>query len=111
MESFGSPLNEADKLVPESQLDSLVGPFAYYRSEVFRSAILRSDLMRVQREYPMSEGYSLRAPGPDERPCHGGPNEFSVYLESFRCRFRLPLIDLVINLCDFYQISLSQLSP
>ncbi|CAH8313288.1 unnamed protein product, partial [Eruca vesicaria subsp. sativa] len=69
------------------------------------------DLIQWRKDYLLPSSVFLRVPGSSERLSICRPGEVAVYEAFFESGFRGTIPSLIVDLCDFFRISLSQLNP
>ena len=80
----------------------LIGPASY---------VSEDDLVEWRRKYSLSSSIILRVPAPEERASSFIPGHIAIHEVFFDIGFRGVIPALIASLCDFFEISPSQLNP
>ncbi|KAL0716219.1 hypothetical protein Bca4012_065541 [Brassica carinata] len=75
------------------------------------STVVEDDLVEWRSKYSLSPHIALRAPASEERASIHALGEIPVYEAFFETGFRGAVPALIVGLCDFFEISPSQLNP
>ncbi|KAF2601767.1 hypothetical protein F2Q70_00025986 [Brassica cretica] len=75
------------------------------------SSVSKDDLVEWWRKYSLSSSIILRIPASEERASSFIPGQIAIYEAFFDIGFRGVIPALVASLCDFFEISPSQLNP
>ncbi|KAF2555020.1 hypothetical protein F2Q68_00017405 [Brassica cretica] len=88
-------------------------PYAYASppSIGHASSVSEDDLVEWRPKYSLSSSAILRIPAPEERASSFIPGQITIYEAFFDIGFRGAIPALVASLCDFFEISPSQLNP
>ncbi|KAL0707412.1 hypothetical protein Bca4012_073838 [Brassica carinata] len=73
------------------------------------SSVSADDLVEWRQKYSLSSSIILRVPAPEERASSFIPGQIAIYEAFFDIRGVIPA--LIASLCDFFEISPSQLNP
>ncbi|KAH0867923.1 hypothetical protein HID58_074945 [Brassica napus] len=87
-------------------------PYAYASppSIGHASSVSEDDLVEWRRKYSLSSSTILRIPAPEERASSSIPGQIAIYEAFLDIGFRGVIPELVASLCDFFEISPSQLN-
>ncbi|KAF3560167.1 hypothetical protein F2Q69_00014311 [Brassica cretica] len=73
------------------------------------SSVSADDLVEWRQKYSLSSSIILRVPAPEEQASSFIPGQIAIYEDFFDIRGVIPA--LIASLCDFFEISPSQLNP
>lgn len=75
------------------------------------SSVTEEDLLEWREKFSLPLHVSLRVSSPEERASGHALGEIAVYEGFFETGFRGVIPPLIVGLCDFFEISPSQLNP
>uniref|UniRef100_M4FIX0 Uncharacterized protein n=1 Tax=Brassica campestris TaxID=3711 RepID=M4FIX0_BRACM len=88
-------------------------PYAYASPSPIgpASSVSEDDLVEWRQKYSLPSSFILRVPSPEDRVSNFIPGQIAVYEAFFDHGFRGVIPSLIETLCEFFEISPSQLNP
>ena len=88
-------------------------PYAYASPSPIgpASSVSEDDLVEWRQQYSLPSSFTLQVPSPEERVSNFIPGQIAIYEAFFVNGFRGVISSLIATLCEFFEISPSQLNP